>query len=495
VTVDAVRLLAFDLGAESGRAVLGEFTGDRLAIREVARFPNGPVAVGRRLCWDAPRLFREIAAALAAVAGEGIAPAAVGVDAWGVDFGLLDGNGDLVGPPVCYRDRRTEGALAWLFERVPRDRVYERTGIQVLPINTLAQLAAMARDGDPDAARARALLFVPDLVHHFLTGLRRTEFTIATTSQLLDAATGDWDDELLAAVGVPRSWMQEIVPPGTVLGVLTQGLRRATGWRGGPVVAVATHDTASAVVAAPLEGDDAAYISSGTWSLVGVESPRPIVTDAARRANLTNEGGVGAFRVLKNVTGLWLLQECRRAWSRGRATSYDELVEAAEAAPPLAALVDPGDPSFLAPADMPEAIRVFCVRTGQRPPETPGAVARCILESLALAYDAVIGEIARVTGRRVSRVHVIGGGARNRLLSQLTADATGLPVLAGPVEATAIGNLGVQAMALGRLASVGELRRMVGASFPAPRFEPRPSPEWDAARQRFRSIRGNGGRR
>jgi rhamnulokinase len=272
---------------------------------------------------------------------------------------------------------------------------------------------------------------------------------------------------------------------------LTDDLRRATGWRGGPVVAVGTHDTASAVAAVPMEGQDAAYVSSGTWSLVGVESPRPVLAADARRANVTNEGGVGGtFRVLKNVTGLWLLQECRRAWSRERAASYDELVAAAGDAPPLAALVDPDDPSFLAPPDMPEAARAFCARTGQRPPETPGAVARCVLEGIALATAEAVGEVARVTGRRVARVHVVGGGSRNRLLSQWTADAAGLPVLAGPVEATAIGNLGVQAMALGLVGSVMELRRTVRASFPIERFEPRPSAAWDRARERFRELRG-----
>ena len=489
--MDAARFLAFDLGAESGRAVLGDLADGRLAVRELARFPNGILDVRGRLCWNVFRLFEEIKAALRSCAAQGAAPASLGVDTWGVDFALLAADGTVLGLPVAYRDRRTEGAMESLFRKVPRERVYARTGIQLLPINTLFQLEAMARDRSPLREAAADLLFVPDLFHYLLTGVKRTEFTFATTSQLFDPARMDWDDELLAAVGVPRSWMQEVVPPGTVLGEVDESIRRETGYAGGPLVAVATHDTGSAVAAVPAEGEDWAFVSSGTWSLAGVESPRPVLTPEAMRANVTNEGGVGGtFRVLKNVAGLWLLQECRRAWSRGRAAGYDELIAAAEDAPPFAALVDPDDASFLAPPDMPEAIRAFCRRTGQTPPETPGATVRCVLESLALKTGLVLEQVARIAGRRIARVHVVGGGARNAPLCRFTAEAAGLPVLAGPAEATAVGNLLVQAMALGKVASLAELRRVVRASFPVERYEPRDPAAWETARARFGEIVG-----
>ena len=489
--MDAARLLAFDLGAESGRAVLGDLAGGRLALREIARFPNGLLELRGRLHWNVFRLFEEMKAALAACAAEGIAPASLGVDTWGVDFALLAADGTVLGLPVAYRDRRTEGAMESLFRKIPRERVYARTGIQLLPINTLFQLEAMARDRSPLREVATDLLFIPDLFHYLLTGVKRTEFTFATTSQLFDPVRMDWDDELLRAVGAPRAWMQEVVPPGTILGELDGAVRRRTGYAGGPLVAVATHDTGSAVAAVPAQGEDWAFISSGTWSLVGVESPRPVLTLDAMRANVTSEGGVGGtFRVLKNVTGLWLLQECRRAWSRERPAGYDELIAAAGAAPPFAALVDPDDPSFLAPPDMPEAIRAFCVRTGQAPPGTRGATVRCILESLALKCRLVLEQIARLLDRRIARVHVIGGGARNGLLCRFTADATGLPVRAGPGEATAVGNLLVQAMALGRIASLAELREVVRASFAVTRYDPDDPAAWEPARERFRKMAG-----
>jgi rhamnulokinase len=486
----ASRHLAFDLGAESGRALLGSLDDGRLAVREIHRFPNGMLRLRGHCHWNLYRLFEQVKEGLRLAARAGDAPQSIGVDTWGVDFGLLDRDGDLLGLPYAYRDSRTAGAMDSFFRKVPRERVYELTGVQFLPFNSLFQLESMVRDRSPLIEAAADLLFMPDLFHYLLAGAKATEFTFATTSQLFNPRTGGWDDELLAALGLPRRWLQPLVAPGTPLGPLGAEIAAETGLAPIPLIAVATHDTASAVAAAPGEGDDWAYLSSGTWSLLGVESPAPLIGDETRRANFTNEGGVGgSFRVLKNVMGLWLVQECRRAWSRDAEIDYDELTAAAAAAPPWRALVDPDNASFLNPPDMPAAIRDFCRRTDQPVPETPGAVVRCALESLALKYRCVLEELGRIYPRPIRRLHAIGGGARNRLLNQWTADATGLPVLAGPTEATAIGNLLVQAMALGRVGSLAELRDIVRRSFPLETYTPRPTPAWEAAWRRFQQFR------
>jgi rhamnulokinase len=478
--------LAFDLGAESGRALLGRLEGERLTVREISRFPNGMLSLHGRLHWNVFRLFEHIKDALRTVAREGAAADSVGLDTWGVDFALLARDGGVLGLPFAYRDPHTAGAMDSFFRKVPREEVYARTGIQFLPLNSLFQLEAMARDRSPLLEAAADLLFIPDLFHYFLSGVKKTEFTFATTSQLYNPSTRDWDGRLLDALGLPRSLFQQLVEPGTIIGLLSKEIGAETGFAPVPLVAVATHDTASAVAAIPAEGDDWAYISSGTWSLMGIESRAPIITDEARRANFTNEGGVGAtFRVLKNITGLWLLQQCRRAWSVEREISYDELTKAASEAPPFASFVDPDDPGFLNPPDMPAAVRAFCRRTGQPEPESIGATVRCVLESLALKYRFVLEQIRRLRAEPIQRIHVIGGGAKNTLLCQFTADATGAPVHAGPVEATAIGNLLVQAMALGQIGSLPELREIVRASFPPQVYEPRETKSWEAAAQRI----------
>ncbi len=486
----ASRHLAFDLGAESGRAVLGVLDGGRLTVRELHRFPNGVLTVRGRCCWNLFRLFEQIKEGLRIAARpSGGPPQSLGIDTWGVDFVLLDERGEMLGLPIAYRDSRTAGAMDSFFRKLPRERVYERTGIQLMPINTLFQLEALVRDRSPLLPAARDLLFIPSLFHYWLAGVKSAEFTFATTSQLFNPHTGDWDDEILAALDLPRRLLPPIVAPGTRLGDLDASVAAETGAGPIPLIAVATHDTGSAVAAAPGEGDDWAYLSSGTWSLLGVESPRPLIDAATRAANITNEGGVGGtFRVLKNIAGLWLVQQCRRAWSRDREVDYDELTAAANGAPPLRSLLDPDDPSFANPPDMPAAIRDFCRRTRQPVPDTHGEVVRCALESLALKYRFVLAQLERAAGRSVERLHVIGGGARNQLLNQLAANATGRLVLAGPIEATAVGNLLVQAMALGRLSSLAELRAIVRRSFPPEVYPPHPSPAWDDAWERFLAL-------
>ncbi len=482
-----LRMVALDLGAESGRAVVGTFDGDRLAIEDAHRFPNVPVALAGTLHWDFLRLFGEVTNGLRKVAAAGPV-ASVGVDTWGVDFGLLDARGRLLANPVHYRDARTEGILDDAFAIVPRPEIYAATGIQLMPINTLFQLYAMARTGDPLLAQADRLLMMADLFHHFLAGTAVAEYTLASTSQCLDPVARDWARPLVERFGIPLRILPPVVAPGTVLGPVRGDLAAATGLDGTRVVTPGSHDTASAVVGTPLAESSTAFLSSGTWSLLGLEVPGPVVTEAALAANLTNEGGVGGtVRLLRNVVGLWLVQESRRAlWPADDPPSYEAIVALAEAAPASTAFIDPDDDRFLRPGDVPGRVREFCAETGQPVPEGAGTLIRVILESLALRYAAAIDELERVGGRPVTSIQVVGGGSNNRLLCHLTAGATGLPVRAGPVEAAAIGNVAVQAIAAGELADVAEARALVARSFPLREYEP--TGDWTEARARFASI-------
>ena len=485
-------MVAVDLGAQSGRVALGRFDGERLSVEEVHRFPNVPVLAHGTLHWDVLRLYDAILEGLGAAAREAGGVDSVGIDTWGVDFGLLDRAGRLVQNPVHHRDRRTDGVLDELYERVPARELYDRTGIQLMPINTVVQLAAMVSAEDPALEIAETLLLVPDLFHYWLSGVAACEWTNATTTQCLDARSQTWAADLLERLGLPSRLFPEVVPPASVLGPLGDDVAGRTRLRGAVVVAPATHDTGSAVAAVPFRTPDAAYISSGTWSLVGLERRAPLIDDRTFAANLTNEGGVGGtFRLLRNVTGLWLLHECRRAWAgEGRDWAFDELVAMAEDAPPLRSLIDPNDPAFTAPGDMPRRIRERCSATAQEAPEDASAVVRCVLESLALKYRQTLELLADATGTSPPELHVVGGGARNELLCRWTAHATGLPVLAGPAEATEIGNLAVQAMALGELGSLDEARDVVRRSFePAP-YEPRDRDAWDDAYGRFERVAG-----
>jgi rhamnulokinase len=483
--------LAIDLGAESGRALLGSFDGERIDLREVHRFPNAPVRVTDGLHWDVLAIWREVKEGLAKAGQESGRLESVGVDAWGVDFALLDRDGSLVSNPYHYRDLRTEGMIEKAAQRVPEAEIYRTTGIQFMPINTLYQLLAM--EDSPLLEAAETLLMMPDLIGYWLTGERSCEYTNATTTQLYDAGAGEWAWDLMQKMGVPGRLFPAIVASGTRLGPVLAEISEETGVREGlPVTAVASHDTASAVVAVPAEGEDFAYISSGTWSLVGVELPQPAVAPEGLRANFTHEGGFGGTtRFLKNVMGLWLLQECRRSWAReGQGYSYEDLIRLAEAAPAGGSLLDPDHPTFLPPGDMPARIRRFCQETGQDAPEEPGEVVRCVLESLALKYRWVVEKAEEITGRQAGVVHVVGGGAQNTLLNQLTADATRRPVRAGPVEATALGNLMVQAYALGYLGSLEEIRASVRSSCRQVRdYQPSGSGEdWEDAYERLQRI-------
>ncbi len=481
-------LIAVDLGAESGRTFLGSFDGDRVGLEEVRRFPNLPVRIGGSLHWDVLRIMQEVKDGLAAAVEEGGRPASIGVDSWGVDFALLDRDGALVSNPHHYRDSRTEGLVEVAAGRVSESEIYRVTGIQFMQINTLYQLLAM--EGSPLLGAADTLLLIPDLIAYWLTGGRACEYTNATTTQLYDLGTAGWASDLMGDLGIPERLFPEIVAPGVRLGSLLPEVREETGLGEVPVTAVATHDTASAVVAVPADGPFA-YISSGTWSLVGVEAEEPVTTQAALRHNFTNEGGFGGrIRLLRNVMGLWLLQECKRTWARGgKDLSYDELVRLAEAQAPFGALVDPDHVGFLAPGDMPSRLRRFCAQTGQDLSEEPGAVARCVFESLALKYRWVLEKVEEVSGQRAEKVHVVGGGARNALLCQLTAEATRRPVLAGPVEATALGNVMVQAYGRGYVGSLQDIRAVIRSSVEVRTHVPEDDAgEWEEAYERFSGL-------
>jgi rhamnulokinase len=449
--------------------MLGQVDGQKVTLTELARFANDPVQVGGTLYWDILSLWRSI------VDGLRLAPqlASIGIDSWGVDYGLLDADGVLVGNPVHYRDGRTDGVVERVFRQVPVEDLYGRSGIQVMPINTVFQLAA-AR-GSAALQSARTVLLIPDLLTYWLTGQIGAELTNASTTALLDARTATWDTSLMAALGLDHRLLPALRQPGTAAGPLRPDVAAAVG-QSTVVTRVASHDTASAVVAVPAEHDRFAYISCGTWSLVGVELPGPVLTQDSRAANFTNERGVdGTIRFLRNVMGLWPLQECLRAWrAQGLAADLPELLAAAAERAPFAAAINIDDPMFLPPGDMPARVVDACRRAGQPVPTDHPGIVRCIVDSLALGHRAAIEDASRLSGRAVDVVHLIGGGSHNDLLCQATADACGLPVVAGPAEATAIGNVLIQARTvLDRPYGLAELRAMVRASFPTRTFTPR----------------------
>ncbi|MFO0881030.1 MAG: rhamnulokinase family protein [Gemmataceae bacterium] len=481
------KFLAFDLGAESGRGILGLFDGKQLSLEVIHRFPNGAVRTLDSLHWDVLRLHGEMVHAMRLCAGKVGEIDSLGIDTWGVDFGLLGKDGSLLGNPRHYRDPHTEGILEQAFGRVPRQEIFRQTGIQFMRFNSLFQLLAMQRDGSSLLDAARHLLFMPDLFHYFLTGLKVNELTDASTSQMLDPTTGSWASGLVAAFGLPTTLLGSLVKPGTVLGPLRSTVAAETGLPPVSVVATATHDTAAAVAAVPSRGDQWAYISSGTWSLMGVELTAPRVDATALAANFTNELGFGGtVRFLKNIMGLWLVQECRRAWERsGQTLGYDELMRLAAEAAPFGSVVDPDHNSFILPASMPEALAAFCRKSKQPAPDNIGATVRCALESLALRYRWVLEKLEAITGQPLKVIHIVGGGSQNQLLCQLTADCCGRPVVAGPVEATAIGNVLVQAIGLGVLGSLAEAREVVRNSFDVVTYEPRPDDRWQGQYDRF----------
>ncbi len=483
--------LAFDLGAESGRAFLGLLQEERLLLDELDRFPNEMVRVSEHLHWDVHALFIRIKKAISLCLREAaLSPSSIGIDTWGVDFALLDRDGAVLGLPFSYRDHRTDGAIEDFSKIMPRERLYELTGIQIMRFNTLFQLFSMVRDESPLLDEATDLLFMPDLFNYMLSGEMKSEFTFATTSQLFNPAKGGWEEEIFNALGVSSGIMQEVIEPGTAIGSLSREIGAETGLGGVPVIATASHDTASAVAAVPAEGDDWAYISSGTWSLMGVETTEPVITADSVRFNFTNEGGVcGTFRFLKNVTGLWLLQQCREAWAGERAYSYEELAGMAGETEPFQAILDPDYEEFLNPPSMPEAIARYFRETGQDEPRGHAGIVRVILEGLALRYREVLEQLREIRAQPINRIHIVGGGSRNRLLCQFTADATGLPVTAGPVEATAAGNVLLQAMGLGFLSSLEDIRRVTRDSFELESYTPAGTAEWDQAYERFLDVK------
>ncbi len=485
--MSSLKLLAIDLGAESGRGILGLFDGSRLALEEVHRFPNGGVRLLDALHWDVLRLHGSILDGLRHAGTRAGGVDGIGIDTWGVDFALLGRDGSLLGNPRHYRDPHTEPYPEKAFGTVPRAEVFRQTGIQFMRFNSLYQLLAMRDAGSPILDAARHLLFIPDLFHYLLTGIKANELTDASTSQMIDPQARSWAYPLVQSFGLDTNILGSIVQPGTVLGPLRAGIATDTGLSPAPVIAVATHDTASAVAAVPAGNESWAYISSGTWSLMGVEIDTPLTGEAALKANFTNEIGFGgSVRLLKNVMGLWLVQECRRAWEKaGQRLGYDDLMRQAGEAPAFGSVVDPDDTSFILPPSMPAALAAFCTRSGQPAPEGIGPVVRCALESLALRYRWVLAKLEELTGRRRDVIHIVGGGCQNELLCQLTADCTGRVVLAGPVEATAIGNILVQAVGLRQLATLADAREVVRRSFDVKRFEPRRDDRWAAHYERF----------
>lgn len=485
--------LAVDLGASSGRVVAGLLDGRRLALEEVYRFDNGGVAAAGRLYWPLLTQWQQVLTGLrAAGARYGGRVVSVGVDTWGVDFALLGRHDELLGYPLHYRDRRTAGIFEQAFARVPREAIFEATGLQFMEFNTLYQLLAMKLADSPLLDVAQSLLMMPDLFHWLLTGVKTNEYTNATTTQCFDPRRQVWAAELLARMDLPVHIFGPVAAPGTRLGGLRSEVAAETHLDGAEVILPGTHDTASAVAAVPAasrpgQRPDWCYISSGTWSLMGVELPQPVVTRRCYELNFTNEGGVGGTtRLLKNIPGLWLVQECRRIWKQaGREYGWEELVRRASETPPLLSLIDPDDPSFVAPADMPQAIAAYCQRTGQVVPASEGAIIRTALESIALRYRMVLGYLEELAGGRLETIHIVGGGTQNRLLCQMTADACNRRVVAGPVEATAVGNLTLQAVARGALGSIAEAREVIGTSFAVEKYLPRLPQPWDDAYGRF----------
>ncbi|OXM85171.1 rhamnulokinase [Paenibacillus rigui] len=485
-------IIAFDLGASSGRAMLGRLVDGKIEITELHRFSNDPVQVGDRLHWDILRLYHEIKQGLLIAKNQGIEVDSIGIDSWAVDFGFIGSNGELIGNPYHYRDRHTEHMMEKLFAQLPASEIFGRTGIQFLQFNTIFQLFALKQANSPWLQEGNRFLMIPDLLRYFLTGEMHNEFSNATTTQLYNPVQGGWDKELLQQLGLPESWFGEVLQPGSKAGMLQPSVCDELGISSIPVYAVAEHDTGSAVAAVPATDRSFAYLSCGTWSLMGTEVQEPVINDMAQQLNFTNEGGVeGTYRLLKNIMGLWILQESRREWEKaGKKYSFPELVQMAGAAKPFAAFIDPDHPMFLAPGDMPARIAQYCAETGQQAPETDGEIVRCILESLALKYRFVFEMTERLSGQAFNGLHMVGGGINNTLLCQWSANAIGKPVWAGPSEGSAIGNMAVQWIAQGVFADIWEARQAIRDSFPVVEYKPEEQDQWGQAYDRFVQLTG-----
>jgi rhamnulokinase len=488
--------LAIDIGASSGRHLIGRFDGTKLRLTEIYRFDNGPVDMAGRMYWDLPGLWSHVRQGLAAArAAEGGADViSTGIDTWGVDFGLLGRGDELLGNPCHYRDSRTNGILERAFAVVPREEIFRHTGLQFMQFNTLYQLLAMKLAASPLLDAAESLLFMPDLLHWLLTGVKCNEMTIASTSQFYNPVKCGWATELLEKFALPPRILGSIAQPGTKLGPLRAAVAAETGLQA-QVVLPGSHDTASAVMAVPAQSTpgqrpDWCYISLGTWALMGIESPRPVIDDQVLKLNFTNEGGVGkTIRLLKNITGLWLVQECRRVWSQGeKPWHWEDLTRLAMAAKPLVSFINPDAAEFMAPENMPRTIADYCSRTGQAVPRDEGSVLRCALDSMAMKFRQVLGYCESLGGGPIETIHIVGGGTQNRLLCQAAADACGRRVVAGPIEATAIGNIMLQAVADGAVGSIAEAREVVRRSFEVDEYEPRNTAAWDEAYEKFLKV-------
>jgi rhamnulokinase len=483
-SIPASTYLAIDLGADSGRTIVGTLNEGELRLTETQRFSNGPVHLPNGLHWDVLRLWCDIQTGISASAAE-FPLASLALDTWGVDFGLLDKQGALLGNPYHYRDARTDGMLERVLQVIPREEIYARTGIQFMQINTLYQLLAMRLQKSPQLAAAQTFLTIPDLFNYWLSGKTCCEFTIATTTQCFDPLRRAWALPLLEALEIPTHILPAVCEPGTILSNLRPEVADKTGAGSIPVIAPACHDTGSAVVAVPAENKDFAWLSSGTWSIIGCEADTPALDERALAYNFTNEGGVfGTWRLSKNITGLWLAQECKREWN----LPYDELTRLAAEASPFLAVIDPNADLFLYPGNMPEKMRKFCAESGQAVPQTKGEILRVALESLALKYRLVLEQLESLTGKHLSPLHIIGGGTKNRLLNQFTADSTRRTVVTGPVEATAIGNILMQAITLGNLADLSAARAVVRRSFSPEIYQPNPSSDWEEAYQKLLAL-------
>ena len=476
------RILAFDFGASSGRAILGTFDGEKIALEEIHRFSNDPVLLGGTFYWDVLRLFHEIKQGILKAKQAGGFDA-VGIDTWGVDFGLLDKDGRLLENPVHYRDARNVGMIEKAAERISKDKMYDITGIQFMEFNTVFQLLSLKLNRPELLERADTLLFMPDLLGYFLTGKKAGEYSIATTSQLVDIRTREWSKEMAEALGLPLDILPPITASGSVLGPLSDELCKELGVKPVNVISVCGHDTQSAVTAVPSEAKDFAFISCGTWSLFGTELEEPIVNETSKAFNVTNEGGYGySTAFLKNICGLWLIQESRRQWKReGSDYSYAELEKLAVASKPFQCFIDPDAPDFVAPGDMPGRIKEFCRRTGQYVPQTVGEVVRCIYESLALKYRHVFNGLKDCTGKDYAHINVVGGGTKDGLLCGMTASACNVRVYAGPIEATVLGNIAVQLLSMGELKDIAEARRVIARGENLKVFDPADPEVWDEA--------------
>lgn len=488
------KMLAIDLGASSGRGIIGSWDGEKIALQEIHRFSNDPVMMPGGFFWDTPRLLHDVKAAILAASHAGGVDT-IGIDTWGVDYGYLDKTGALLSLPYHYRDTRTDGIQDYVFGKfASRNEIYASTGLQSMNFNTLYQLAADLRDRPWLMENAACLLHMPDLLGYMLTGEKMSEYTIVSTGAMLNAKKRAYDSELLGKFGIPEKILCEIVQPGTTLGSLLPAIEEETGGGGAKVVKVAGHDTASAVLAVPAENEDFLYISSGTWSLMGVESREPIITDLSEKYNVTNEGGVfGTIRVLKNIMGLWLVQESRRQWKReGKNYSFDEMAAMASAAKPLQSFIDPDDLLFSPAGNMPKRICEYCAQTGQHTPENVGEIIRCIFDSLALKYRLTAEKLEELTGRSYSTINIVGGGTKEEMLCRFTADATHKTVCAGPVEATALGNIAMQCMAAGEIGDIWEARCVIRNSTEMKIYTPdqKNAEAWDEAYARFLNVIG-----